>query len=101
MSGDTKNKLTSRKSDFSVIEKYIEDAKKGQKLAPDLVAAIMRPTDPVKEELRPIFSKLTKLAPKSQTSGFDPKVKSSKMGLPINPRQFLKRPTLFRDIWPR
>ena len=33
--------------------------------------------------------------------GFDPKVKSPKMGLPITLRQLSKRPILLRDIWPQ
>ena len=33
------------------IEKYIEDAKQEEKHVPDLLEAIMRRTDPVKEEL--------------------------------------------------
>ena len=32
---------------------------------------------------------------KSSKSGFDPKVKSPKMGLLITPRHFLQHPTLF------
>ena len=36
----------------------------------------------------------------SRKSGFDPKVKNPKMGLPITPRQFLKRPSLFPIIDP-
>ena len=33
------------------MEKYIEDAKQDEKHVPDLLESIMRPTDPVKEEL--------------------------------------------------
>ena len=33
------------------MEKYIEDGRQEEKDAPDLLEAIMRPTDPVKEEL--------------------------------------------------
>ena len=33
------------------MEKYIEDARQEEKDVPDLLEAIMRPTDPVKEEL--------------------------------------------------
>ena len=40
------------------MEKYIEDAKKEEKDVPDLLEAIMRPTDPVKEELRPNLFKM-------------------------------------------
>ena len=46
-----KNKLTLRKRYFFVIEKYVEDAKQDEKHVPDLLESIMRPTDPVKEEL--------------------------------------------------
>ena len=41
------------------MEKYVEDAKQEEKDVPDLLEAIMRPTDPVKEELRPIWFKMT------------------------------------------
>ena len=34
------------------MEKYIEDVKQDEKSGPDLAESIMRPTDPVKEELR-------------------------------------------------
>ena len=40
------------------------------------------------------------LCGKSLKSGFDPKVKSPKMGLPMDPRQFLKRPTFFAIFGP-
>ena len=33
------------------MEKHIEDAKQDEKHVPDLLESIMRPTDPVKEEL--------------------------------------------------
>ena len=42
---------TLRKRYFFVIEKYIEDARQDEKHVPDLLESIMRPTDPVKEEL--------------------------------------------------
>ena len=48
------------------MEKYIEDAKQEEKHVPDLLEAIMRPTDPVKEELRPILSKLCQFGSKNQ-----------------------------------
>ena len=34
------------------MEKYVEDVKQDQKVASDLLESMMRPTDPVKEELR-------------------------------------------------
>ena len=50
MTPDTKRKLYLRKIHFFVMEKYIEDVKQDEKHVPDLLE--MRPTDPVKEELR-------------------------------------------------
>ena len=41
-----------------LIEKYIEDARQDEKHVPDLLESIMKPTDPVKEELRPILFKI-------------------------------------------
>ena len=49
---DTKRKLYPRKRHFFDIEKYVEDVKQEEKDVPDLLESIMRPTDPVKEELR-------------------------------------------------
>ena len=46
-----KQKIIS-KIHFFLIEKYNEDARQDEKHVPDLLEAIMRPTDPVKEELR-------------------------------------------------
>ena len=63
MGRDTKRKLYLRKIHFFVIEKYIEDARQEEKDVPDLLEAIMRPTDPVKEELRQILPKLGRFGP--------------------------------------
>ena len=46
------------------MEKYIEDAKQKETDVPDLLEAIMRPTDPVKEELRRILFKMNQFRPK-------------------------------------
>ena len=46
-----KRKLYLRKTQFFVIENYVEDVKQVQKDVPDLVESIMRPTDLVKDEL--------------------------------------------------
>ena len=58
-SGDaeTKRKLYLRKSQFFVIEKYVEDVKQEEKDVPDLLESIMRPTCLVKEEIRTISGK--------------------------------------------
>ena len=39
------------------MEKCIEDVRQDEKHVPDMLEAITRPTDPVKEELRPILFK--------------------------------------------
>ena len=44
-------------------QKYIEDAEQEEKDVPDLLESIMRPTCLVKEELRPILSKLDQFRP--------------------------------------
>ena len=57
-------KLSQRKRHLFVIEKYVEDLKQDEKSVPDLLESIMRPTDPVKEELRRISCKMNKIIPK-------------------------------------
>ena len=47
-----------RKQHFFVKQTYIEDVGQDEKDVPDLLAAIMRPTCLVKEELRPNLSKM-------------------------------------------
>ena len=59
-----KNKLTIRKRHVFVIEKSIEDVKQEEKDVPDLLEAIIRPTDPVKEELRRNLCKMAQFSPK-------------------------------------
>ena len=61
MGRDTRRKLHLRKRYFFVMDKYIEDARQEEKDIPDLLEAIMRPTCLVKEELRPILFKMTKI----------------------------------------
>ena len=61
---DTKRKLYQRKSHFFVIEKYIEDARQDEKHVPDLLESIMKPTDPVKEELRQKLFKIIQFVSK-------------------------------------
>ena len=41
------------------MKKYIEDARQDEKHVPDLLESIIRPTDPVKEELRQKLFKIT------------------------------------------
>ena len=47
-----------------VIGRYSEDFKQGPKFAPDLVESIMRPTDPVKEELRMVLMTMGQFGPR-------------------------------------
>ena len=60
-----KRKLTVRRRHAFVIEKHIEDAKQNENSVLDLLESIMRPTDPVKEELRPILFNINKFRPKN------------------------------------
>ena len=46
------------------MEKCIEDVRQDEKHVPDLLESIMKPTDPVKEELRPILFKIIQIASK-------------------------------------
>ena len=46
------------------MEKCFEDARQDEKHVPDLLEAIMRPTDPVKEELRQKLSKIDQFGSK-------------------------------------
>ena len=48
------------------IETYIEDARQDEKHVPDLLEAIMRPTDPVKGKLQPFFFKMIQFGSKIQ-----------------------------------
>ena len=43
------------------IEKYIEDARQAERHVPDLLEAIIQPPGLVKEELRPILFKMSKV----------------------------------------
>ena len=58
-----KRKLYLRKRYFFVMEKYIEDARQEEKDVPDLLEAIMRPTDPVKEALQQNLFKMCQFRP--------------------------------------
>ena len=58
-----KHKTISKKHVF-LIEKCFEDARQDEKHVPDLLESIMRPTDPVKEELREKLFKMTQFGSK-------------------------------------
>ena len=61
-----KKKAYLRKRHFFVIEKYVEDVKQEEKDVPDLLESIMRPTDPVKEEIRRNLMKMNHFRPEIQ-----------------------------------
>ena len=65
-----KNRKPYQKDTFFLIEKYNEDVRQDEKHVPDLLEAIMRPTDPVKDELR---QKLFKI------DTFDSKIKKMRV----------------------
>ena len=48
---------------FCYRKKYVEDAKQDQKIAPDLVESIVRPTDHVKESLQRKIMKMHQFRP--------------------------------------
>ena len=62
----TEKQKTISKRHVFLIEKYIEDVRQDEKHVLDLLESIMRPTDPVKEELRRILIKLTQIRSKIQ-----------------------------------
>ena len=83
------------------MEKYIEDARQEEKDVPDLLEAIMRPTDPVKEELRQNLCKMTQFRPKT------PKIKVSTFWIPeiqsfpAGGQIQASRHQVLSNIWPR
>ena len=61
----TKKEKTVSKRHFFLMKKYFEDARQDRKHVPDLLESIMRPTDPVKEELRQKLFKITQISSKN------------------------------------
>ena len=72
----TKKHKTISKRYVFLIEKYVEDVRQDEKHVPDLLEAIIRPTDPVKEELRQKMFKITQIMSKIK------KVRVSKFWIP-------------------
>ena len=83
------------------MEKYIEDARQDEKHVPDLLEAIPRPTDLVKEELRQNLFKMTHFRPeitKIRVSTFwIPEIQS----FPAGGQCQASRHQVFSNIWPR
>ena len=66
----TKKQKTISKIYVFLIEKYFEDTRQDEKHVPDLLESIMRPSDPVKEELRQKLFKIDQ---------FDSKIKKMRV----------------------
>ena len=69
----TQKQKTISKRHVFLMEKYNEDLIQDEKHVPDLLESIMRPTDPVKEELRQQLFKMTQFGskiPKMRVSTF-------------------------------
>ena len=62
----TQKEVDPEKKTFFVIEKHVRDIKQDQKVIPDPLGAIMKPTDPAKDELQRILSNLNQSRPKIQ-----------------------------------
>ena len=60
----TQKQRTISKRHFFLMEKYNGDARQDEKHVPDLLEAIMRPPDPVKEELRQKLFKIDQFGSK-------------------------------------
>ena len=57
----TKKQKTISNRHFFLMEKYNEDVRQDEKHVPDLLESIMRPTDPVKDELRQKLFKINQI----------------------------------------
>ena len=100
MGRTTKRKLYLRQRHFFLIEKCFEDAQQDEKHVPDLLELIMKPTDPVKEELRQKLFKIDQFdskIPKIRVCTFQMPGKipdstnvASEAVIPSNPTPFLQ-----------
>ena len=62
---DTQKEVDPNKTYFFGVERHIEDVKQGPKIVPDLLESIMKPTNPVKEQLRRKAMKMSQFRPKA------------------------------------
>ena len=76
----TQKHVDPKKKHVFVIDKCVEDVKQDQKIDPDLLEAIMEPTDPVKEELWRKTMKMGQCRPEVT------KIRVSTFGCPENRR---------------
>ena len=93
-------KKTYQKTCF-VIEKCFEDARQDEKHIPDLLEAIMRPTDPVEEELRQKLFKMIQFGFKITKIRVCTFQMSRKISDSANVAFEAPSPPPFRSIWPR
>ena len=92
-----RRKLYPRKTHFFLLEKYVEDARQDEKHVPDLLESIMRPTDPVKEELQPIRTKhISKIKKITVSTFWIPEIQSFPTGGQCQPAH----QKVFSKIWP-
>ena len=70
-----------------LVEKYVEDARQDENHVPDLLESIMKPTDPVKEELRQKLFKINQFGSKIK------KMRVSKFWIPEIQKFPRRRPT--------
>ena len=101
--GHTKKQKTISKGYLFLIEKCFEDARQDEKHVPDLLEAITRPTDPVKDELRQKLFKMTQFGSKIKkiwvcTFQMSGKILDS-TNVAFEAVQLI--PTPFCNIWPR
>ena len=72
----TKKHKTISKRQFFLIEKYFEDARQDEKHVPDLLESMMKPADPVNDELWQKLSQIDKFESKIK------KIRVSKFWIP-------------------
>ena len=83
------------------MEKCFEDVRQDEKHVPDLLEAIMRPTDPVKEELRQKLSKIDQFGSKIKKIRVCTFQMSGKIPDSANVAFEAVISTPFCNIWPR
>ena len=89
------------KRHFFLMETCFEDFRQDEKHVPDPLESIMRPTDPLKEELRQKFSKLTNLGRKITKIRACTFQMSGKIRDSTNVASEAPSSPPFRNTWPR
>ena len=83
------------------MEKYVEDARQEEKDVPDLLEAIPRPTDPVKDELQQKLFKMIQFRPKvtkiEVSTFWIPEIRC----FPAGGQCQASRHLILSNIWPR